>query len=994
MDPPLIPDYTLLRPIGRGAYGEVWLARNVMGTLRAIKIIWRRQFQSDKPFEREFAGIQRYEPVSRSSGGLVHVLHVGRNDAEGYFYYVMELADWSENVASSSADSQSADIEKYTPRTLRSELKGVGRLPVSASLRLAMDVVSGLAQLHRRGLVHRDVKPANIIYVNERAKLADIGLVSTGGEGRTFVGTEGYIPPEGPGSAAADLFALGMVLYEASTGFPPENFPDVPSDWLTSVEGDEALEFHEIILKACEGQRERRYQSADEMQADLALLQSGESVRHMRAMKRRYVRLRASLAAGIALLACALGGVFFASYRARLAAESRRNETALREKAQEALTRTEAAEREARTQLYTALLEQARATVRSGELGQRLRAVEATRRAARISNTPELRGAAVSAMGLPDLRFERELTRPPRTTLVELDPAFKRIALCRGVGPVEIHSADDAHLLMQLPASTNLPAYLAWWSQDGRFLAVKRDRVDMGDRADIEIWDVTEMQRILLFQDVDHGIVAFHPRLPRIMAGLKGGAIGVWDLETTNQLTQYHIAQAPGLLLFSPDGEQFAAGSEVNDRGLLSIHRTIDGATLISLTNTEPLASIDWHPSGRWIATADNGGVVQLIDSQRGEAKLLGRHKMEAVLAAFSPDGKYLLSGGWERELICWDLSRKERAFTIPLNSFTAKFRADGLECAIINDNAVQFHRFELPSGCRSFDEDLGSRLLDAAFSPDGRWVAASASKRLGVWDLNNPGPGAVSEEGEEARLFFSPRGELFGSHDEDCFRWRVSPGTNEAAQPYLQRLPLKKPDGFASLCVASNDLVFTTKKGSCLLAPDQADSEPVWKNTARGITEVSPDGSLLGIFQPYSLELHIYHLPDFGLATVLRTQEKIATFEFSPTRKEIAVNCAKNVQIWSTADWQRKRELTNTVGFFYMPDGRTCWMAKDYRTAGLYDLRTMELLLPLPIGAHPLAVSADGRYLAVSFDAHQLQVWDLMEVGTALKELALDWTE
>jgi hypothetical protein len=71
--PPVIPDHTLLRPIGRGAYGEVWLARNVMGAFRAVKVIWRSQFESERPYEREFAGIQRYEPVSRSSSGLVHV---------------------------------------------------------------------------------------------------------------------------------------------------------------------------------------------------------------------------------------------------------------------------------------------------------------------------------------------------------------------------------------------------------------------------------------------------------------------------------------------------------------------------------------------------------------------------------------------------------------------------------------------------------------------------------------------------------------------------------------------------------------------------------------------------------------------------------------------------------------------------------------------------------------------------------------------------------
>src|SRR5687767_12539270 len=245
--PPTIPDHTLRRRIGRGAYGDVWLARNVMGAPRAVKIVWRRQFDSDRPYEREFAGIQRYEPVSPSADGVVDVLHVGRNDAAGYFYYVMGLADATEQqVGERESEKGGTDtssvippahfptfppahfsteltpLQAYTPRTLRSDLKRLGRLPTADCLRLALDIVSGLAQLHRQGLVHRDVKPGNIIYVHGRAKLADIGLVSARDEGRTFVGTEGYIPPEGPGSPTADLYALGIALYEASTGFPPE----------------------------------------------------------------------------------------------------------------------------------------------------------------------------------------------------------------------------------------------------------------------------------------------------------------------------------------------------------------------------------------------------------------------------------------------------------------------------------------------------------------------------------------------------------------------------------------------------------------------------------------------------------------------------------------------------------------------------------------------------------------------------------------------------
>jgi len=240
VSPPLtIPDHELLRPIGRGAYGEVWLARNVMGAWRAVKVIGRAQFASERPYEREFEGIRRFEPVSRSSGGLVHVLHVGRNDAAGYYYYVMELAD-----AVARSDGRLADepalgeqgevnrgqtwVESYSPRTLKAELRQRERLETAQALRVALEVASGLAQLHRHGLVHRDVKPGNIIFVNGRAKLADIGLVSARGEGRTFVGTEGYVPPEGPGTPAADIYALGIALYEATTGFAPERFPYVP----------------------------------------------------------------------------------------------------------------------------------------------------------------------------------------------------------------------------------------------------------------------------------------------------------------------------------------------------------------------------------------------------------------------------------------------------------------------------------------------------------------------------------------------------------------------------------------------------------------------------------------------------------------------------------------------------------------------------------------------------------------------------------------------
>ena len=168
--PPQIPDHEVLRVIGKGAYGVVWLARSVLGTHRAVKVVHRSEFASERPYEREFSGIQRFEPVSRLHPGLVSILHVGRPDSGDYFYYVMEVADDWET-------GRIIDPGKYRPLTLSARMKQ-GRIPLVECLEIARQLSAALAVLHERGLIHRDIKPSNIIFVNGAAKLADIGLVT------------------------------------------------------------------------------------------------------------------------------------------------------------------------------------------------------------------------------------------------------------------------------------------------------------------------------------------------------------------------------------------------------------------------------------------------------------------------------------------------------------------------------------------------------------------------------------------------------------------------------------------------------------------------------------------------------------------------------------------------------------------------------------------------------------------------------------------------
>ncbi|MBL9199045.1 MAG: protein kinase [Opitutaceae bacterium] len=270
--PPAIPDYELLRPIGRGSYGDVWLARGVTGVWRAVKVVWRERFADAGPFEREFKGLKEFAEVSLGESIQLALLHVGRNDAAGFFYYVMELADDAER-------GRAIEPATYVPLTLAELRLRRGRIAVAEAVRFGVELARVLAGLHRRGLVHRDIKPSNVILVGGVPKLADIGLVAPADSARTFVGTEGYVPPEGPGTPGADVFALGKLLYELATGLDRQEFPQLPAELNRLPDHRALLALNEVILRACDPEPRPRYRDGGELLADLEALHAGRRVR-------------------------------------------------------------------------------------------------------------------------------------------------------------------------------------------------------------------------------------------------------------------------------------------------------------------------------------------------------------------------------------------------------------------------------------------------------------------------------------------------------------------------------------------------------------------------------------------------------------------------------------------------------------------------------------------------------------------------------------------
>ena len=242
---PEVPDHEILRLIGTGAYGEVWLARSVTGAYRAVKVVWREDFKDESIYVREFESILHYEPVARRIPGVVHILHVGQHHGEfPYYYYVMELAD-------DAYTGIHIDPLKYVPHTLHSDMELYGRnpMPLDYVIEVGSQLAHALDGLHAEELTHRDVKPSNIVFVNGRAKLADVGSVAQSNN-RSFAGTQGYVPPEGPGAPRADVYALAKVLYEMSTGKDRLDFPELPENIPSGPSHRHWLAFNEVVCAA------------------------------------------------------------------------------------------------------------------------------------------------------------------------------------------------------------------------------------------------------------------------------------------------------------------------------------------------------------------------------------------------------------------------------------------------------------------------------------------------------------------------------------------------------------------------------------------------------------------------------------------------------------------------------------------------------------------------------------------------------------------------
>ena len=247
--PKNIKAYTPVSLCGQGAYGSVYLVCDAVGTFYALKIVRKT---SDN-WEREFRGLKHYKNQVPEHPNLIKIFHI--EDCGDFFYYTMEAADnWGET-------------NNYTPATLANLIKMQGSLSPDTIRTIFDGLLDGLEHLHNADVIHRDIKPDNIIFVDGVAKLSDIGLLDTTTHTLSLVGTQDFVPPEylqgvakNP-TAEIDLYALGKTLYCAFSGNDANQFPLITPDILKNTK---YRTFNKLVRLACASDRAFRLKSIDE----------------------------------------------------------------------------------------------------------------------------------------------------------------------------------------------------------------------------------------------------------------------------------------------------------------------------------------------------------------------------------------------------------------------------------------------------------------------------------------------------------------------------------------------------------------------------------------------------------------------------------------------------------------------------------------------------------------------------------------------------------
>lgn len=739
-------DFEILDEIGRGGMGIVWRARQLsLNRIVALKTV--RDERTGDPAQRMRLHAEAEAAATLHHPNIVPVFEVGEVDNRSYF--AMQLVEGG-TLADHLAEGlwPAGHCPAHGPsRFLRGRLRRSACCPRGAAL--VAKLARAVHYAHQHGVLHRDLKPGNILLDEEgEPHIADFGLARwldrslEGGAAWAgeILGTPAYMAPEqaagrAPITTAADVYGLGAILYHVLTGRPPflaetraavlrlavEGAPVPPRHLRPDIDQD----LEAICLKCLARDPLERYASAASLADDLDRWSRGETVRARRASPGqqvvRWARRRPAVAALTLLTTLATVGGFggIAWQWRRAERETRRvRETAAREA--QALLRNEDAR--------DTLLAQARVLRTSRMPGQRVKALAALAAAARLRPSLELRNEALAALALPDL----EPVGPPASfptpmVAIALDPNLRRGVGIGREGEFQIRELDTGRLVLS-NLVPNLPSGGLTFSPDGRWLAAHGSREG-------RCWNVetleTSRRWLTRVGNRRQANLAFAPDGRRLATGDGNESIQIADLQTGVLEAEVRAGAIVEAFAFSPDGRHLA----ILGGRALQIRRVRDGG-LESRFILPPGNWVEWPEDGARLFVASKDGWVRVVEPETGRVRLLAEiDSREVPPMVAQPLGDLLVlaapgrAGGQ-----LWEISTGRPLLALPEKAL--RFGRDGRllgglrgTVAMVSWRVVESEGVHVLPGPRP-----GLRDLD--LSADGRWLAAASEDGVHLWKL------------------------------------------------------------------------------------------------------------------------------------------------------------------------------------------------------------------------------------------------------------------
>jgi WD40 repeat protein/serine/threonine protein kinase len=791
----VIGPYKLLQQIGEGGMGIVFMAEQTHPVRRkvAVKVIkagmGTRQVIARFEAERQALAMMDHVNIAR-------VLDVGTTEA-GRPYFVMELVH-------GIPITQYCDQRRLTPRE---------------RLELLIPVCQAIQHAHQKGIIHRDVKPSNVmvtLYDGQPVpKVIDFGVAKATEQKLTertlftqygtLVGTLEYMSPEQAEMSAlgvdtrSDIYSLGVLLYELLTGSTPlsrerlkeaaygeilrmikEEEPPKPSTRLSdtgqalaSISAQRQMEpvqltklvrgeLDWIVMKCLEKDRNRRYEAANALALDLQRYLHDEPVQACPPSAgyrfRKFVkRHKVGLAAAAAVQLALLGWIGLAVW------SNWRISQALEDKETER-SRAVAAQEQAVAETYRSLVNQTQAL--------------------RLGRPPGWRDTA-----LANLHRLLKLETPQRDTTELRGEAI--------VCEVEL----DVRPFRRLPSHTTRSVWSLEFSPDGKTL------VTSGYDGNTSFWDVNDGKLVKQIGDptalqVDRNTETAH--LPAVRFRPDGSYLAYATGRRTVELVGLASANPPfprlegqsqaRFLAFDRKGSLLAVGW---GDGQVAIHDAATGARRrLIQTGANPsnhvFRPLAFSPDSAWLAAMGPDHAVQLHKVAEGEEPVhLGQHREPVRSLCFSPDGNYVASASEDRSTKLWDVrTRKEyltlQGHTAVVNS--AAFSPIGdLVATVSDDQSLRLWDSRTGQALMVLHPDLPDpdSLLALAFSPDGTRLATGRTT-VGIFQLTGhgvrqrlTGHGHRGNISVVVSLAFHPTEDVLasGGADRQIILWRTSTG-------------------------------------------------------------------------------------------------------------------------------------------------------------------------------------------------------------------------